>query len=65
MHRFYLGKTVQPSGKHEVHRDDCPALPAEDERIDLGEHKYFASAVFQAIKNHFSDSDECELCSGQ
>lgn len=62
MPRYYVNKTTQVSGDHEVHTENCIFLPAEWNRIYLGQFGNCAEAVREA-KKIYRQSDGCATCS--
>jgi hypothetical protein len=59
---YYVNKTAQSNGDHEVHHLDCQWHPAESNRIYLGSHTNCAPAVVEA-KKHYSQVNGCATCS--
>lgn len=64
MPRYYVNKNAQPNGDHEVHKQGCSFMPAEGNRIDLGEHSSCRTAVMKA-KEHYRQSNGCYFCSNE
>lgn len=60
MARYYVNNKSQPSGDHEVHREDCHLLPAD--RTYLGDYASCGPAITEAKKTHPS-ADGCRSCS--
>jgi len=60
--RYFVNRNAQPSGDHEVHRQNCRYRPAARNRIDLGEHASCHGAL-RAARRHFERSDGCAHCS--
>lgn len=59
--RYYVNKTAQANGDHEVHTSTCSRLPAETNRIDLGDFTDCASAV-AAARKHYTQVNGCYHC---
>ena len=62
MAAYYVNKTAQSNGDHEVHKTGCQWMPNEDNRIYLGDHATCVTAVIEA-KKHYSQSNGCATCS--
>jgi len=45
---YYVNKNAQPTGEHEVHKDDCSFLPDSENRIYLGYFDNCKDAVNEA-----------------
>ena len=58
---FYVARRPLPNGEHEVHREDCAALPPEAERIYLGDFDACRHAVATAAL-YFELVNGCRLC---
>lgn len=75
MPNYCVNSNVDSRGRnHEVHRLDqhtrydgsfgfCRKLPKPENRISLDYHSGCHSAVAEAKRDHFSNSDECYWCS--
>ncbi len=61
---YYVNKKAQANGDHEVHQSDCPYLPDEANRIDLGNFVDCVGAVKEA-KKHYLRSNGCYYCSNK
>jgi hypothetical protein len=61
MAAYYVNRTAQPNGDHEVHKSGCQWLPADSNRIYLGEFNSCRPAV-QAAKKHYSQVNGCATC---
>ena len=59
--RYYVNKNAQSNGDHEVHTASCSRLPAEENRLYLGDFTYCTSAVTEA-KKHFARCNGCYYC---
>lgn len=65
MPSYILNKNAQPSGEHEVHRNDgsCNYMPLPENRIDLGTHTHCSGAVAVAKKSYpNANIDGCYYC---
>lgn len=62
MARYYVNRNAQTNGDHEVHRQGCNFMPAEENRIFLGDHGNCRSAVTEA-KKYYGQSNGCYFCS--
>lgn len=62
MARYYVNKNAQSNGDHEVHKQGCSFMPAEENRIYLGDHTSCQPAVREA-KKHYSQANGCYYCS--
>jgi hypothetical protein len=60
--RYYVNKNQQSNGDHEVHTISCSFLPAESNRIYLGDYASCGPAV-TAARRHYPRSDGCYHCS--
>lgn len=66
MANYIVNKNPQPSGEHEVHRNDgsCSYLPEPTNRLDLGDHENCWNALAEAKKRWPNNSfDGCYYCS--
>lgn len=61
MASYYVNKVAQSNGDHEVHTTGCTYLPAESNRIYLGEFTSCQPAIV-AAKRHYSQSNGCYWC---
>lgn len=61
MNKFFINKNAQPSGEHEVHREDCPWMFFIKETIYLGEFSSCADALC-AAQRFYSNVDGCKRC---
>lgn len=64
MPHYYVNKTEQANGDHEVHQSDCSYLPDEANRIYLGNFVDCVGAVKEA-KKHYLRSNGCYYCSNK
>lgn len=62
MARYYVNKTAQLNGDHEVHEDDCQWLPSESNREYLGTFSSCFQAVAEAKKT-YPTANGCATCS--
>jgi len=62
MSKYYVNKKAQSGGEHEVHTTGCSFLPAQENRVYLGEFNSCGPAVTEA-KKHYSNVDGCFYCS--
>ncbi len=62
MKKYYVRKTPQTNGDHEVHTEDCYWLPLKENRIYLGEFNNCKDAVKKAKKD-YPQSNGCIHCS--
>ena len=63
MARYYVNANAQLNGDHEVHKLECSFLPAPANRRYLGEFFSCATAVAEARRNHYGQSNGCFYCS--
>ncbi len=61
MERYYVNRTAQSNGDHEVHSQGCYWLSLATYTIDLGLHANCQTAVMDA-KRHFARSNGCASC---
>jgi hypothetical protein len=61
MNHYYLNKSPQANGDHEVHKENCKFLPLEHNRIYLGTFSTCSEAVQEAKKTYLL-SDGCKFC---
>jgi hypothetical protein len=59
---YYVNKNAQANGDHEVHRDGCQWMPADANRIYLGNFSNCTEAV-TAAKRHYTQVNGCATCS--
>lgn len=62
MARYYVNSNAQANGDHEVHESRCVFLPAQENRIYLGEFNNCYAAVREA-KRYYAQSNGCAFCS--
>ena len=62
MARYYVNKNQQQNGDHEVHVLTCSFVPAEHNRIYLGDFTSCAPAVREA-KRYYMQCNGCYYCS--
>lgn len=62
MDRYYVNRTAQSNGDHEVHKLGCYWLSRANSTQDLGMHHGCASAV-EVAKQYYSRSNGCAYCS--
>ncbi len=62
MPKYYVGKKSQLTGFHAVHKQSCPLLPEQDNRVYLGEFDNGRDAINRA-KILFTYSTGCIFCS--
>ncbi len=62
MPNYYVNRRQQSNGDHEVHHENCIYLPADENRIELGDFENCRDAVNKA-KDHFDQVNGCERCS--
>ncbi|WP_196889161.1 hypothetical protein [Aureivirga sp. CE67] len=60
--KYYVNKTAQKSGEHEVHSQVCYFLPNSNNCIYLGEFSNCKSAINEA-KKYYHNIDGCYHCS--
>lgn len=65
MARYCVNKNAQDNGDHEVHREGCDYWPNAENRIDLGNHSSCFTAVAQAKRDHYPQSNGCYYCSNE
>ncbi len=61
MTHYFVTKTVQFSGDHEVHKSDCQFLPPPEQRISLGEFLSCQEAMREA-RRHYPQVNGCFFC---
>lgn len=61
MPRYYVNRTAQPNGDHEVHEEGCFWLGLVISKDDLGEHLMCYTAVYQA-KLRYPTANGCKHC---
>ena len=61
MAAYYVNKTAQANGDHEVHKSGCQWMPVETNRIHLGDFASCAPAVTEA-KKHYKQVNGCATC---
>lgn len=59
---YYVNRNAQSNGDHEVHKLDCSRLPAEENRIYLGNFNNCRDAVREA-RRHYTQVNGCYYCS--
>lgn len=62
MKKYYVNKSAQANGDHEVHVDGCIYMPTADNRLYLGEFSSCWEAVREA-KKKYAQSNGCRTCS--
>lgn len=62
MAKYYVNKQAQPTGEHEVHKEDCTYLPTEENRLYLGSFDNCHDAIKKA-KEYYDNVDGCYYCS--
>ena len=62
MARYYVNKNAQSNGDHEVHKAGCSYMPAEQNRLYLGDFANCQEAVREAKKT-YPQSNGCYYCS--
>ena len=62
MANYYVNMNPQPSGDHEVHKEGCSFMPAEENRKYLGSFDNCHDAV-QEAKKYYPTTDGCYYCS--
>lgn len=62
MYRYYVNQNAQPTGEHEVHREDCGHLPDFSNREYLGIFYNCHEAVRAARAKNYSNVDGCFYC---
>ena len=62
MARYYVNKSAQSNGDHEVHKQGCSWMPEEGNRVYLGDFATCRSAVTEA-KKRYPQSNGCFYCS--
>lgn len=58
---YYADKEAYDDGDHEIHREDCPKLPAMERLVPIGEHRFGFQAMKEARK-HFIQVNGCSDC---
>ena len=64
MASYCVNKNVQANGDHEVHKYGCQYLPAEQNRLYLGEHGSCFTAVIEA-RRYYNQVNGCYYCSNE
>ncbi len=64
MATYYVNQNAQPTGEHEVHKEDCEHLPDIANRKYLGNFYNCKDAVKEA-KKHYTNVDGCYYCSNE
>ncbi|HPM76234.1 MAG TPA: hypothetical protein PK961_04015 [bacterium] len=59
---YYVNKSAQENGDHEVHKSGCSFMPNEENRRYLGDFTNCHDAVREA-KKIYPKSDGCKFCS--
>lgn len=62
MKRYYVNKTAQSNGDHEVHHEDCLHLPELENREYLGRYSSCFGAIVEA-KDRYPKANSCKYCS--
>ncbi|MYB89434.1 MAG: hypothetical protein F4X93_05695 [Proteobacteria bacterium] len=60
--KYYVDRSEQANGDHEVHRHECNRLPTINNRFYLGEFNSCHQAVMAARK-HYRQVNGCYYCS--
>ncbi len=60
--RYYVTKSAQPNGDHEVHTSSCSFLPGETNRTNLGDFTSCSPAV-TAARRFYTQCNGCYHCS--
>lgn len=59
---YYVNKTAQPNGDHDVHQSvECPVPAAKVDRLYLGDFPTCYAAVAEARK-YYPQSNGCAYC---
>ena len=61
LYHYYVSDYAQSNGVHEVHREGCTFMPAEDERTYLGVFDNCSDAVKKA-REYYAQSKGCYYC---
>lgn len=61
MANYYVNRTAQANGDHEVHKQGCTWLPNSQNRIDLG-YQASDAAALRAARRYFTRVDGCRFC---
>ena len=64
MASYYVNKSAQSNGDHEVHKSGCNFMPNEFNRLYLGDFYSCHSAVSEA-KKYYPQSNGCFYCSNE
>lgn len=59
MKRYYVNRSAQANGDHEVHVEGCYFMPSL--RIDLGLHHSCHTAIVEAAK-YYHQTNGCKYC---
>lgn len=58
---YYVNKSAQSTGEHEVHTSTCAKIPSSENREFLGSFDSCREAL-QEARNHYSNVDGCYYC---
>ncbi|HWL17560.1 MAG TPA: hypothetical protein VNR00_18265 [Opitutus sp.] len=61
MDPYYVSKTAQFNGDHEVHKHGCQFMPEPHDRIYLGEF-YSCHEAMKDARRHFPQVNGCYFC---
>jgi len=61
MERYYVNRTAQRNGDHEVHVETCSCIPSLDNKEDLGSFYSCQSAVQEAMRRGYN-ANGCAIC---
>lgn len=61
---YYVNQNEQPTGEHEVHKEECFRMPELKNRIYLG---YFLNAneAVKEARKYFNKVDGCYYCANE
>ena len=60
--KYFVSKTPEETGEHEVHAEGCPKIPSVIHRKYIGEYLSCKDAVSDA-KGFYYPVDGCKFCS--
>lgn len=62
MPKYYVNKSKQKNGRHQVHREGCDCFPEPQNLLELGRHRTCHGAVRKARKR-YKNASGCYYCS--
>ena len=61
--RYYINKSAQKSGEHEIHKEGCSFIPDSQNREYLGNYMNCSLAIKKAKEVGYKNVDGCYYCS--